>query len=174
MTFTAPTTYAEAKALMGTDIETPIGTLNCTGAGLRGIDGSGSETFSLNFHNDQGNVAISWSNLDGWITEKDAKAKRWTAEWDKLPADARALIHLRLGDELLKISVDRRSNVAKLLRIAKRRLIRVGKLTLKTCGRCAGGGRYKYCETHGDTCFECGGSGKVLPTTSEALRAARK
>ena len=174
MTFTAPTTYTEAKALISTDVETPIGTLHCTGASLAGVDGSGRETFGINFHNDKGDVAITWRNTEGWVTLAEARAASWTAAWDKLPANARALIDLRLGDELLKISVDRRSNVAKLLRIAKRRVIKAGKMALKTCGRCAGSGRFSYCQTHGDTCFGCGGSGKVLPTTSDALRAARK
>ncbi len=174
MTFTAPTTYAEAKALMGTDVDTPLGTLHCSGAGLRGVEGTGRETFSVNFHNDKGHVAISWSNVKGWVTEEDAKVARWTAAWDKLPANARKLIDLVLGTDLEALPVERRSDVAKLLRVAKRRLIKAGKLALKTCGRCAGSGKYSYCQTHGDTCFGCGGSGKVLPTTSEALKAAHK
>ncbi len=174
MTFTAPTTYTEAKALMGTDVETPIGTLHCSGAGLSGVDGSGSETFSLNFHNDKGNVAISWSNREGWVTEAEVKTARWTKEWNRMPSNARTLIDLVLGTDLEAIPTERRSNVAKLLRIAKRRLIKAGKLALKTCGRCGGSGKHSYCEMHGDTCFGCGGTGKVLPTTTDALRAARK
>ncbi len=97
MTFTAPTTYTEAKALMGTDIETPLGALRCSGSGLRGVDGSGRETFSLNFHNDKGNVAISWDSQNGWVTEDERKAATWTAKWDKLPTNARKLITLVLG-----------------------------------------------------------------------------
>ena len=173
MTFTTPTTYTEAKALMGTDIETPIGTLRCTGAGLRGVDGSGMETFSLNFHNDKGNVAISWANQEGWVTEAEAKAARWTREWNRLPTNARKLITLVLGVDLEALPVEHRADVAKLLRIAKRRLIKAGKLTLKTCGRCGGNGKYSYTPMHGDTCFGCGGTGKVLPATSDALRSAR-
>ena len=174
MTFTAPKSYTETKALMGTDVETPIGTLRCTGAGLAGVDGSGREEFRINFHNDKGNVEISWSNQEGWVTLEEAKTRRWVGAWDKLPAQARALINLVLGVTLDEIEVAKRSDVNKLLRIAKRRLIKTGKLTLKTCSRCAGSGKYSYCQTHGDTCFGCGGTGKVLPTTSEALRAARK
>ena len=174
MTFTAPTTYAEAKALMGTDVETPLGTLHCSGAGLHGVAGTPTEKFSINFHNAKGNVEISWSSRDGWVTLAEAKAKRWTTEWDKLPAQARKLIDLVLGEVLKAYPVDKRSDVNKLLRIAKRRLIKAGKLTLKTCGRCAGSGKYSYCQMHGDTCFGCGGTGKVLPATSDALRAAKK
>ncbi len=174
MTFNTPKTYAEAKALMGTDVETPIGTLRCTGAALAGVAGSGMEEFSITFHNDKGNVAISWSNQDGWVTLAEAKEARWTAAWDKLPAQARKLITLVLGAALDDIEIARRSDVSKLLRIAKRRLIKAGKLTLKTCGRCGGGGHYSYCQMHGTTCFGCGGTGKVLPTTADALRAARK
>ncbi len=177
MTFTAPTTYTEAKALMGKTLETPLGALECTSAGLAGVEGTGRETFSLHFHQLQGhqmNVVISWYNTTGWITEVEASAGRWTESWDKLPANARKLIDLMIGTDLEAIPVERRSKVDKLLRIAKRRMIKAGKLALKTCGRCAGSGKYSYCQTHGDTCFGCGGTGKVLPTTSEALKAARK
>ncbi len=173
MTFTAPTTYTEAKALMGTDVETPIGTLHCSGAGLHGVAGTPTEEFSINFHNAKGNVAISWSSQDGWVTLEEAKTRRWVEAWDKLPEQARKLITLVLGEELFAIKAGRRSDVNKLLRIAKRRLIKAGKMALKTCGRCAGSGKYSYCQTHGDTCFGCGGSGKVLPTTSAALVAAK-
>ena len=172
MTFTAPTTYTEAKALMGTDIETPLGTLRCSGSGLSGVEGTGRETFSLHFHNDKGNVAISWDSREGWVTENERKAATWTAKWDKLPATARKLITLVLGTDLDAIPVERRSDVHKLLRIAKRRLIKAGKLALKTCGHCAGSGNYSYCEMHGTTCFGCGGTGKGLPSTTDALRPA--
>ncbi len=173
MTFTAPTTYAEAKALMGKDVETPIGTLHCTGAGLHGVAGTPTEVFSINFHNTKGNVGISWDSIKGWVTENERKAEAWTAEWDKLPKTARTLITRVVGDELFNLPTERRNSVHKILRIAKRRLIKAGKLALKTCGRCSGGGHYSYCEMHGTKCFGCGGSGKVLPSTGEALKASR-
>jgi hypothetical protein len=30
------------------------------------------------------------------------------------------------------------------------------------CGRCGGSGRHSYCTAYGDTCFKCGGKGKLL------------
>ncbi len=176
MTFTAPTTYAEAKALMGKDIETPIGTLECGGAGLSGVAGTDTEVFSLSFYKQFGNhmrIVISWDSRDGWVTEDERKAAAWTAKWDKLPTNARKLISLVIGTELEAYELARRADPHKLLRIAKRRLIKAGKLALKTCNRCHGSGHYSYCEMHGTTCFGCGGTGKVLPNTTDALRAAR-
>jgi hypothetical protein len=174
MTFTAPTTYAEAKALMGKDVETPIGTLHCTGAGLHGVAGTPTEEYSINFHNAKGNVAISWSSIDGWVTLAEQKARTWKIGYDRLSTAAHKLLDLVLGTELKDIPVERRANVDKLLRIAKRRLIKAGKMTLKTCARCGGGGKFSYNEIDGDMCYGCGGSGKVLPTTTDALRVARK
>lgn len=40
---------------------------------------------------------------------------------------------------------------------------------LATCTRCGGSGRYSYCQTHGDTCFGCSGSGKGLPRLTVTL-----
>ena len=177
MTFTAPTTYTEAKALMGTDVDTPIGTLHCDGAGLTGVAGTPTEQFSITFHNSEGRVAIlliSWDSVDGWVTGEESKARTWTECWDRLPSNARTLIDLILGEALKAYPLHKRSKVDKLLRIAKRRLIKTGKLALKTCGRCGGSGKYSYTPMEGDTCRGCGGTGVVLPTTSEALRAARK
>ncbi len=37
-----------------------------------------------------------------------------------------------------------------------------GLLEREPCGRCGGGGRYSYCQTHGDICFKCGGKGTTL------------
>ncbi len=173
MTFTAPKTYTEAKALMGQDVETPIGMLHCTSAGLSGVAGTPTEKFGIHFHGTKGNVGISWDSVNGWVTDNERKAKVWTAEWDKLPKMARTQITLVVGDELFNLPTERRNNVNKILRIAKRRLIKAGKLVLKTCSRCGGGGHYSYCEMHGTTCFGCGGSGKVLPSTGEALKAAK-
>ncbi len=176
MTFTTPKTYTEAKAMMGKVFETPAGTLECNGAGLTGVEGTPTEMFSVHFHKQVGNrmdLVISWESQDGWITADERKAATWTAKWDKLPTNARKLISLVLGTDLDAISVERRNDVHKLLRIAKRRLIKAGKLALKTCGRCGGSGRFSYNQMDGDKCYGCGGSGKVLPSTGEALKAAR-
>ena len=40
-----------------------------------------------------------------------------------------------------------------------------------TCSRCCGTGRYSYCQTHGDRCFQCGGFGQVMPKNLVALLA---
>ena len=174
MTFTAPKTYPEAKAIMGQYVETPIGTLRCSGAGLSGVAGTPTEKFSIHFHDqDSGRVEISWDSVDGWVTEEERSAKVWEAEWAKLPKNARALINLVVGDELFNLPTGHRSKVHKVLRIAKRRLIKAGKMALKTCGRCGGSGRFSYNQMDGDKCYGCGGSGKVLPTTFESLKAAR-
>lgn len=37
----------------------------------------------------------------------------------------------------------------------------VRQLETETCSRCWGSGNYSYCQTHGTTCFKCGGSGKT-------------
>lgn len=37
------------------------------------------------------------------------------------------------------------------------------------CSRCAGGGNYSYCQTHGTTCFKCGGSGVQMPRLTQKL-----
>lgn len=41
----------------------------------------------------------------------------------------------------------------------------------KTCGRCGGCGSYSFCQTHGSTCFGCGGSGKVFTARAKAAKA---
>lgn len=38
----------------------------------------------------------------------------------------------------------------------------------KACSRCGGSGRYSYCQTHGSTCFGCGGSGQTLTKRGKA------
>lgn len=30
---------------------------------------------------------------------------------------------------------------------------------IENCSRCGGSGKYSWCQTHGDTCFKCGGTG---------------
>jgi hypothetical protein len=42
------------------------------------------------------------------------------------------------------------------------------------CGRCGGSGSYSYCQSHGTTCFKCGGKGEVgAKLTVKTLAAAR-
>lgn len=178
MTFTAPTTYDAAKALMSTDVETPIGIMNCSGAGLTGVAGTATERFSLNFHGlrpgnkQRMDVLISWDSIDGWVTFEERKSAAWTAGWDKLPKSARTLIELVITD-LDDFPLHGRKDAARLVGIAKNRLIRAGKMVAKTCGRCGGSGRYSWNAMTGDRCFGCHGRGKVLPSTQAALKAAK-
>lgn len=39
----------------------------------------------------------------------------------------------------------------------------------EVCSRCGGCGRYSWCQQYGDRCFECAGSGKVLPKLTTRL-----
>ena len=51
---------------------------------------------------------------------------------------------------------------------------RAGQLESQDCGRCGGSGRYSFCQSYGDKCFDCGGKGRVLTkrgTLAAAYRA---
>lgn len=41
---------------------------------------------------------------------------------------------------------------------------------LETCSRCSGSGHYSYCQSHGTTCFKCGGTGVVLSKKGSATK----
>jgi hypothetical protein len=40
-----------------------------------------------------------------------------------------------------------------------------------TCTRCGGSGRYSYCQSYGDRCFKCAGSGKQFTKRGAAANA---
>ncbi len=167
--FIEPKTHEAAHALMGQMIETPIGSFKCSGAGR-----SGSE-FSLSFHNTEPKngkitVAISWSSVRGWETENEYKIRSWRAVWNKIPKNAQRLIDAVLSDELAALPIERRKAPNVCLRIAKKRLIKAGKIDFAVCGRCGGSGQYSYNPMTGSTCFGCGGSGKKLPATLDCLK----
>lgn len=161
MTFLAPTTYADAKALMGQVVDTPIGSLECNGCGSSG------STITLRF------PGITWSSVDGWLTDEQRKVRDWNRNWDKLPANGRKLITLVLGADLADLPIVRRSNPDKLLRIAKARLHKQGTLEHDTCGRCGGSGKHSYNQRDGDTCWGCNGKGLVWQTTTNCLKALK-
>ncbi len=156
-----PATYAEARPFLGKTIATPIGDLRCRGTGWSGT------VISLTFE------GITWSNTHGWETIAQIRARHWWADWKKLGNPTRELITLVLGHDLASISFENRINVNNLLAIAKRRLIGAGSINHQACTRCEGSGKYSWCQTYGDTCFKCGGSGKALPTTASCLKVAR-
>lgn len=164
MTFTAPTNFEECKALMGTTIATPTGAFECTGA-----SGQGRNDFGINFR--AGN--LSWDNVNGWQTAAERKAAQWNKAWNKLPNNARDLISFTIGNALGKVSMDRRADVQKCLRIAKRSLIKAGKIEMNTCGRCGGTGKFSFNQITGSVCFGCNGAGKLLPSTSACLKVAK-
>lgn len=41
----------------------------------------------------------------------------------------------------------------------------------ETCSRCGGTGHYSYCQTHGTTCFKCGGRKVTLTKRGSAAQA---
>ena len=125
MIFTAPKDYTEAKTLMGKTIETPIGALECRSAGYSG------STINLSFgqietRKNHFAAVVIWTSDRGWETHAEGKSRTWNEGWAKLPANAQKLVNLILGDALADIPTERRSNAPKLLRIAKRRLIKAG------------------------------------------------
>ena len=50
---------------------------------------------------------------------------------------------------------------------------RAGELESKNCGRCGGSGRFSFCQSYGDKCFDCGGKGLVLTKRGELAKLYR-
>lgn len=169
--FVAPTTKAEAKAMTGLTIETPVGPREIIGSGFSG--GNFNLAFpSIKIGKNRFGPEITWCRDRGFETRKECKIRLWTAAWAKLPKNARKLIEIVVGGELENIPVENRTDPSKLLRTCKARLVRVGAIAWRTCGRCGGGGRFSWNAMTGDTCFGCNGSGKAAPTTTACLKVA--
>ena len=45
------------------------------------------------------------------------------------------------------------------------------KFDRKVCGRCAGSGKFSWCQTHGSVCFDCHGTGTVYTKRGAAAAA---
>jgi hypothetical protein len=169
-TFTAPTTAAEAEAMMGQHVTCPDGVIRkIGGCGLSGM------VVSLSFgkYDKTGKVEATWSTTHGFELRADRARRVWDAEWHALKADDWVLIESVFPG--ISTRADRETCKAgqRLLSAAKARLVKDGRLEHATCSRCGGCGRYSYNQIDGDRCFGCNGTGKAVPSTRAALRAIR-
>lgn len=160
--------YDECKAVYGKTIETPIGPLKVCGAGMSG------DRLSLSFGEHAGATVAVWSSVSGFETIQQRKVRVWDEELMSLKANELELLNLVFA---ARITADDRHSLKqprKLVDVAKRQLIKAGKLETQTCTRCYGSGNYSFNLTDGSRCFGCAGSGKKMPTTCEAIKAAKK
>lgn len=152
-------------------VETPYGPMMVCG---KGISGSGDNaTFSVAFGNFSNESTHSWSTENGFETRTEVRNRIWDAVFLARTDDEIALLNAAFG---AKIASDERhalKTADKLVDVAKRQLIKAGKLEADTCGRCGGSGHYSYNQTDGTKCFGCSGSGKKMPSTKDALKAIR-
>lgn len=159
---------------LGTIIETPLGPLEVSGrshSGDAGINGNTEDYHALTFGPSHAPVAIL-SNRYGFEPIEQHKARLWDRGLDKLGKQERRLIDIMFGDRLQSPTRYALKEPARLVNVAKARLVKAGKLEHRTCTRCGGSGHYSYNQIDGTRCFGCAGSGKMLPTTADALKAA--
>lgn len=165
------TEFTAADLKLGRTYTTPIGELVLCGWGSNGMPGHEHYRLHAQFGDSSAAPVMHWSSDHGFETPAEIKTRHWNEGYEKLDNGARALIEKLFGERL---AGDRSTlkSAADLVSVAKRRLVKEGKIALLTCGRCGGTGNYSYNQMDGTRCYGCGGSGKKLPTTAACLKVA--
>lgn len=166
---------ATARTILGHDYcETPIGVRGCWS--VYGAGDSWGAQFGRREVMRRGGThmeaEVSWSSERGWETWQQARARMWESAWASLKAADRDLVVAVLGE--FSVPAELRQSPTSMVRRAKNSLVSRGLVEPRTCGRCGGSGHYSYNAMDGTTCYGCGGRGKKLPSTTDALRAARR
>lgn len=161
-----PRDYASACDLIGHTVDTPNGALVCRSAAECGKSTEPDYVLIVSFE------GISWTSNLGWLTSEERKAVAWTNRFSHLPKVAQDLIGVVLAEEVTRIPAALRNDPERILREAKRRLVRANKVACRPCGRCGGTGKHSYNRINGDECFSCQGTGVNLPTSMACLLVA--